>query len=111
MIRIEGELDGENCILLITDNGKGMTPERLEQVRKGIRNRKARETDIYGLYNVNERIRLNFGETMVSPLPVPTGRAPVSRSGFHSIKKVNHYRKKSTFYAGGFFTIKISTFP
>ena len=62
MIRIEGELDGENCILLITDNGKGMTPERLEQVRKGIRNRKARETDIYGLYNVNERIRLNFGE-------------------------------------------------
>lgn len=87
MIRIEGELDGEDCILLITDNGKGMTPERLEQVRKGIRNRKARETDIYGLYNVNERIRLNFGETMVSPLPVPTGRAPVSRSGFRSIKK------------------------
>ena len=62
MIRIEGELDGEDCILLITDNGKGMTPERLEQVRKGIRNRKVRETDIYGLYNVNERIRLNFGE-------------------------------------------------
>ena len=62
MIRIEGELDGEDCILLITDNGKGMTPERLEQGRKGIRNRKARETDIYGLYNVNERIRLNFGE-------------------------------------------------
>ena len=62
MIRIEGELDGEDCILLITDNGKGMTLERLEQVRKGIRNRKARETDIYGLYNVNERIRLNFGE-------------------------------------------------
>ena len=35
----------------------------------------------------------------------------MSRSGFHSIKKMNHYRKKSTFYAGGFFTIKISTFP
>ena len=62
MIRIEGELEGEDCFLLITDNGKGMTPERLEQVRKGIRNRKVRETDIYGLYNVNERIRLNFGE-------------------------------------------------
>lgn len=62
MIRIEGELDGEDCILRITDNGKGMTPERLEQVREGIRNRNVRETDIYGLYNVNERIRLNFGE-------------------------------------------------
>ena len=62
LIRIEGELDGEDCILRIVDNGRGMTPERLEQVREGIRNRKARETDIYGLYNVNERIRLNFGE-------------------------------------------------
>lgn len=27
----------------------------------------------------------------------------MSRSGFRSIKKMNHYRKKSTFYAGGFF--------
>ena len=62
LIRIEGELDGEDCILRIVDNGRGMMPERLEQVREGIRNRKARETDIYGLYNVNERIRLNFGE-------------------------------------------------
>lgn len=62
MIRIKGELDGKDCILRIADNGKGMTPERLEQVREGIRNRKARENDIYGLYNVNERIRLNFGE-------------------------------------------------
>ena len=103
MIRIEGELDGEDCILLITDNGKGMTPERLEQVRKGIRNRKARETDIYGLYNVNERIRLNFGENYGITIPVPTGRAPVSRSGFHSIKKMNHYRKKINFLRRWFF--------
>lgn len=62
MIRIDGAWDGEDCILRITDNGRGMTPERLEQVREGIRNRNVRETDIYGLYNVNERIRLNFGE-------------------------------------------------
>ena len=73
MIRIEGELDGEDCILLITDNGKGMTPERLEQVRKGIRNRKVRETDIYGLYNVNERIRLNFGENYGITITSPYG--------------------------------------
>ena len=76
MIRIEGELDGEDCILLITDNGKGMTPERLEQVRKGIRNRKVRETDIYGLYNVNERIRLNFGENYGIPITSTYGEGP-----------------------------------
>ena len=62
MIRIDGEMEDSDCILRITDNGRGMTPERLEQVREGIRNRNVRETDIYGLYNVNERIRLNFGE-------------------------------------------------
>ena len=62
MIRVDGERDGADCILRITDNGRGMTAERLEQVREGIRNRNVRETDIYGLYNVNERIRLNFGE-------------------------------------------------
>lgn len=62
MIRIDGKLEGNDCILRVTDNGRGMTPERLEQVREGIRNRNVRETEIYGLYNVNERIRLNFGE-------------------------------------------------
>ena len=53
-----------------------MTPERLGQVLEGIRNRNARETEIYGLYNVNERIRLNFGENYGSPLPVPMAREP-----------------------------------
>lgn len=62
MIRIDGEMEDSDCILRITDNGRGMTPERLGQVREGIRNRNACETEIYGLYNVNERIRLNFGE-------------------------------------------------
>jgi two-component system sensor histidine kinase YesM len=62
MIRIDGDMEDSDCILRITDNGRGMTPERLGQVREGIRNRNACETEIYGLYNVNERIRLNFGE-------------------------------------------------
>lgn len=62
MIRIDGEMEDSDCILRITDNGRGMTPERLGQVREGIRNRNACATEIYGLYNVNERIRLNFGE-------------------------------------------------
>jgi len=61
-ILLRAWMQGKVLVLTVADNGKGMTPERLEQVRKGIRNRKVRETDIYGLYNVNERIRLNFGE-------------------------------------------------
>ena len=48
--------------LLIEDNGIGITQERLEQVRNGILGKVSTGKAIYGLYNVNERIRLNFGE-------------------------------------------------
>lgn len=46
----------------VEDNGIGITEERLEQVRNGILGKVATGKAIYGLYNVNERIRLNFGE-------------------------------------------------
>ena len=46
----------------VSDNGIGISPERLTQVRDGIQKKVLTGKDIYGLYNVNERIRLNFGE-------------------------------------------------
>ena len=39
-----------------------MRKERLDQVKEGMNQKIPTEKDIYGLYNVNERIRLNFGE-------------------------------------------------
>ncbi len=59
-IRCEKEDNG--CRIRITDNGIGITKERLAQVQDGILNKVLTGKDIYGLYNVNERIRLNFGE-------------------------------------------------
>lgn len=50
------------CKLKVVDNGIGITRERLAQVQDGILNKVMTGKDIYGLYNVNERIRLNFGE-------------------------------------------------
>lgn len=61
-IVITGKMEGNRCNIEITDNGIGMTPERLQQVRSRIAYKTPGENDIYGLYNVNERIRLNFGE-------------------------------------------------
>lgn len=61
-IIINGRKEKDYFVLMIEDNGIGMTQERLGQVRDGIRNKVPGEKDIYGLYNVNERIRLNFGE-------------------------------------------------
>lgn len=54
----------EGCFVIeVTDNGIGMSDKRLEQVRDGIEHKITEQNDIYGLYNVNERIRLNFGDT------------------------------------------------
>lgn len=62
-ITITGERSENGFALYVRDNGIGMTQERLNEVRAGIQKLSYTGKEIYGLYNVNERIRLNFGET------------------------------------------------
>ena len=61
-IQISGRVENGCAIVQICDNGIGITPERLKQIIDGMVNKVPTESDIYGLYNVNERIRLDFGE-------------------------------------------------
>ena len=61
-IRIEAREDGDDLLLSVSDNGVGMDEKRLRQVRDGMRKKLPEETGIYGLYNVNERVSLHFGE-------------------------------------------------
>lgn len=65
LIRIDGKLDGMDIILTIADNGKGIEPDRLEQINhelnQDIRNCKRLDRSHYGLLNVHDRIRLYFG--------------------------------------------------
>jgi len=61
-ITISGRKQKNGFEIRIEDNGIGMTEERMAEVRDGILHKVPTEKDMYGLYNVNERIRLNFGE-------------------------------------------------
>ena len=61
-ITVGAKREEEYFVIFIEDNGIGINKERLEQVRNKILYKTSAENDIYGLYNVNERIRLNFGE-------------------------------------------------
>lgn len=61
-IIINGRKEEDCFVIEVRDNGIGMTPERLKQVQDAIHYKETSEVEIYGLYNVNERIRLNFGE-------------------------------------------------
>ena len=54
--------DDDYVAITIADNGQGITEDRLKVVLNNINNRSESEKTTYGLYNVNERIRLDFGE-------------------------------------------------
>ena len=58
-ITITGYADGEYVLLIVSDNGVGMTPERLKCVLSGM------NTDMrvgYGMFNVMQRVKLIYGE-------------------------------------------------
>lgn len=60
-IVVSGE-NKEDCVLLkVIDDGMGMTKERKAEVERGLREATPEESSIYGLYNINERIRLTYG--------------------------------------------------
>ena len=60
-ISIVGRMDNDNIIIKVIDNGLGMTEERLMQVIESFQRKSEYNKDFYGLYNVNERIRMTFG--------------------------------------------------
>ena len=65
-IRVMGKQEGENLYFCVQDNGSGMPPERLEEIREALKNNQvqiASETEGgsgFGLKNVNLRIRLYY---------------------------------------------------
>jgi len=60
-IKVIGRKENDKVIIKVIDNGLGMTPERLRQVTENMQRKSENEKDFYGLYNVNERIRMIFG--------------------------------------------------
>ncbi len=49
-------------VICVEDDGKGMTKERLQEVTESLNAEKIEKSAVYGLYNVNQRIKLNFGD-------------------------------------------------
>lgn len=49
-----------NIIMAVEDNGVGMSEQMLNEVKNGLSNQALHK---YGLYNINQRIRLTYGET------------------------------------------------
>jgi two-component system sensor histidine kinase YesM len=61
-ITVTGKLEGRRIFLTVEDDGVGMEPEKLVMLRRDI-DRSCKDTEGgFGLANVNERIRIYFGE-------------------------------------------------
>ena len=61
-ITITGEEGDNDYRIIVTDDGIGMDGERLSQITEGLSGKNPGDVKIYGLYNVNERIKLFYGE-------------------------------------------------
>ncbi len=61
-ITIEGYENEDTVIIEVKDNGIGIDEKRLLEIKESLESSDNNSNTIYGIYNVNERIRLNYGE-------------------------------------------------
>jgi len=98
MIRISGQVQDHAILITVSDNGAGMSREQLEELTKRYKSEAeqemgdempgSRSISGYGLYNVEQRIRLFYGEdygiTIESEEGIGTSvtvRIPISTGG------------------------------
>lgn len=62
VIRITGELYGDDILLSVADDGCGLPYEKQRAIRRGLASDIAGEEGGYGLKNVHARMRLNYGQ-------------------------------------------------
>lgn len=60
-IRVTGHKEGDNVILVVEDTGVGMDEETYNRIKEEIMLPSKKREKGFGLANVNERIRMNFG--------------------------------------------------
>jgi len=71
----------DKVVFSVTDNGYGIPDERLEQIKQSFENRNHKHTG-YGLFNVNERIRISYGQEY--------GVKIFSKVGYYTKVEVHH---------------------
>lgn len=61
-VKIEGRVEGEDVILRIRDNGKGIDADKINMILQTSENEDKNVFSGIGIKNVNERIKLYFGD-------------------------------------------------
>ena len=61
-IRISGRLIEDMVVISVEDNGVGMTEEKIQELNQELRREYNLDSDHIGVRNVNQRMKLLFGE-------------------------------------------------
>ena len=61
-IGLSAYCEGDEVVLRVTDNGPGIEPEMLRQLKSCLADASAERGDHFGIMNVHERIRLIYGD-------------------------------------------------
>ena len=90
-IHVSGHIDSGYLVFLVTDNGMGMTPEKLAEVQEEMNSEHLSEQNTessgFGLYNVVQRIKLNYGPQYGVWISSTYGEGTVVRVEIPTIKK------------------------
>ena len=60
-IQIRGRKEGDSCIFEVQDNGKGVSVEKIEQLRRELEQADQSTVDGIGLFNVHQRVIMEHG--------------------------------------------------
>lgn len=78
VVRITGRREGDVLVMQVLDNGLGIPPERLKILQANLAKGRSVNSEGYGIYNVNERIRLYFGSQYGLTLESEWGKGTVA---------------------------------
>ena len=85
-IIIDGHMDGADAVIEVSDNGTGIPLEMLEQINENLKRSmesgQKQQMRSVGIYNVNSRLKLNFGERYGVSISSEEGKGTVVRITF-----------------------------
>lgn len=61
LLTISAKLEGSDILFTISDNGEGITPEKLQVIKARLHSKDLFQESV-GIYNVNNRLRIIYGE-------------------------------------------------
>jgi len=62
LLSIDAKTEGDSLIITVTDNGAGIPPKKLDEVRRDMNDYSMRKANKFGLFNLNRRIKIICGE-------------------------------------------------